>query len=53
MNAFEPKALPLTETDLVPEVYFDALIDATARLEVYKSKLDGSKLDRSWFLPTL
>lgn len=53
MEAFEPKVLPLTEADLAPSVYIEALIDATARLEVYKSKLDSSKLDRSWFLPTL
>lgn len=53
MEAFEPKVLPLTEADLTPSIYIEALIDATARLEVYKSKLDSSKLDRSWFLPTL
>jgi len=53
MDAFEPKLLPLCEGDLTPAIYIEALIDATARLEVYKSKLDSSKLDRSWFLPTL
>jgi Fic family protein len=34
-------------------VYFDALIDATAMLEVYKEKISDSKLDKNWFLPTL
>lgn len=53
MEAFEAKYLPLRKEDLDPSVYLEALIDATARLEVYKTKLDGSKLDRSWFLPTL
>lgn len=53
MEAFEAKCLPLYEEDLNPSVYMESLIDATARLEVYKAKLDSSKLDRAWFLPTL
>ncbi len=53
MEAFEAKHIPLSERDLNPFVYIDALIDATAKLEVYRSKLDSSKLDRMWFLPTL
>ncbi len=53
MEAFEAKQLPLSANDLNPSVYTEALIDATARLEVFKTKLDSSKLDRSWFLPTL
>ena len=53
MEAFEAKYLPLQKEDLNPAVYMEALIDATTRLEVYKTKLDGSKLDRRWFLPTL
>lgn len=53
MKAFEAKRLPLSPEDLHPSVYMEALIDATARLEVYKTKLDCSKLDRAWFLPTL
>ncbi len=53
MKAFEAKCLPLQETDLTPTVYTESLIDATTRLEVYKTKLDGSKLERHWFLPTL
>ena len=52
-KAFEAKALPLQGSDLDPSVYMEALIDATTRLEVYKTKLDGSKLNRNWFLPTL
>ncbi len=53
MKAFEAKCLPLQTSDLNPTVYMEALIDATSRLEVYKTKLDGSKLNRNWFLPTL
>ncbi|MBQ7038780.1 MAG: Fic family protein [Clostridia bacterium] len=53
MKAFDAKSLPLKDSDLNQSVYMEALIDATTRLEVYKTKLDGSKLDRSWFLPTL
>ena len=53
MDAYEAKLLPLNEEALTPSAYIEALIDATARLDVYKSKLDSSKLDRDWFLPTL
>ena len=53
MEAFDAKLLPLRKEDLDPSVYLESLIDATARLEVYKTKLDGSKLERRWFLPTL
>lgn len=53
MDAFEAKLLPIDTEALNPSAYMEALIDATARLEVYKSKLDSSKLDRNWFLPTL
>lgn len=53
MDAFEAKYLPLHKDDLDPYVYMEALIDATARLEVYKTKLNSSKLDQTWFLPTL
>lgn len=53
MDAFRANTLPLNKEDLNPSIYMESLIDATARLEVYKSKLDSSKLDRQWFLPTL
>ena len=53
MDAFEAKLLPIDTEALNPSAYMESLIDATARLEVYKSKLDSSKLDRNWFLPTL
>ena len=53
MKAFEAKCLPVEADALNQNIYFEALIDATTRLEVYKTKLDGSKLERNWFLPTL
>ena len=53
MKAFEPKLLPLKKEDLEYSVFMDSLIDATSRLEVYKAKLDSSKLGINWFLPTL
>ena len=53
MKAFDAKFLPLQEGDMNRSYYMESLIDATTRLEVYKTKLDSSKLDRSWFLPTL
>lgn len=53
MEAFEAKLLPLRNGDLDPTIYMEALIDATAAFEVYKTKLNDSKLDQSWFLPTL
>lgn len=53
MEAYQAKFLPLADDDLNPSVYMENLIDATARLDVYKTKLAGSKLDKAWFLPTL
>lgn len=53
MKAFEAKYLPVNKADLDTSAFVEALIDATAMLEVYKTKLDGSKLNKSWFLPTL
>lgn len=53
MKAYEANLLPIKKDDLAPFSYMETLIDATARLEVYKSKLASSKLDRMWFLPTL
>lgn len=53
MKAFEARSLPVEATLLNPTSYMESLIDATTRLEVYKTKLDGSKLERRWFLPTL
>ena len=53
IKAFEARCLPVEAVLLNPTSYMESLIDATTRLEVYKTKLDGSKLERRWFLPTL
>lgn len=53
MEAFKAAELPLQKTDIDPFVFMESLIDASTRLEVYKTKLAGSKLEQSWFLPTL
>ena len=53
MEAYAAKCLPLDAGELDQFKYMEALIDSTTKLEVYKTKLDGSKLDRRWFLPTL
>ena len=53
MQAFNAKSLPLDPSALRLETFLDELINATAKLEVYESKLNDSKLDPRWFLPTL
>lgn len=53
MEAFKAKKLPLSNDDIDRLFFLDALVSANAKLEVYKSKLDDSKLNRNWFLPTL
>lgn len=52
-QAFHPSYLPIDPAFLKTEIYLDELIDASTSLEVYKEKIKDSKLDRSWFLPTL
>lgn len=52
-NAYNAIRLPLT-AEVIDQTYFlDELIDATTKLEVYKAKISDSKIDSSWFLPTL
>lgn len=52
-KSFNASFLPLSN-DIVNYNYFlDELIDATAKLEVYKEKVADSKLSSQWFLPTL
>lgn len=50
---YNAKLLPLDATAIDRNMFFDELIDATASLEVYKEKIRDSKLDSSWFMPTL
>ena len=52
-GSYNAQLLPL-EAGLVDYSYFvEELIDATAKLEVYKEKIKDSKLDSAWFMPTL
>lgn len=52
-QAFCPSYLPVDSALINIKLFLDELIDASTRLEVYKEKIKDSKLDRSWFLPTL
>lgn len=52
-GSYKASLLPL-ETGIIDQTFFlDELIDATAKLEVYKEKIRDSKLNASWFMPTL
>ncbi|MGN0441963.1 MAG: hypothetical protein ACI4FO_04610 [Acutalibacteraceae bacterium] len=52
-TAYEAKLLPLDNAVIDQTYFFDELIDATTKLEVYKEKIKDSKLDSSWVMPTL
>lgn len=52
-TAYEASLLPLDGTSIDQTYFMEELIDATAKLEVYKEKIKDSKLDSSWFMPTL
>lgn len=52
-ESYLAKSLPLEKGMIDQNVFFDELIDATAKLEVYKEKIYDSKLDSAWFMPTL
>ena len=52
-TAYEASLLPLDVSIIDQTYYFEELIDATTKLEVYKEKIKDSKLDSSWFMPTL
>lgn len=52
-NSFVADRLPLKNESVDCNYFLDELIDASAKLEVYKEKIADSKLDSSWFMPTL
>lgn len=52
-KSYVPNKLPLVNDSINYSSFFDELIDATAKLEVYKEKILDSKLESSWFMPTL
>jgi Fic family protein len=52
-SAYSAEMLPILSDKIDQTFFFEELIDATAKLEVYKEKIRDSKLDCSWFMPTL
>lgn len=52
-TAYKATMLPLSLDVIDPSSFMEELIDATAKFEVYKEKVKDSKLDSSWFMPTL
>ena len=52
-EAYKPELLPLSSDRIDVNIFLDALIDANTMLEVYKAKVNDSKLNKFWFLPTL
>lgn len=52
-NAYKLELLPLKQGTIDQTFFLEELIDATAKLEVYKEKIKDSKLDSHWFMPTL
>lgn len=53
MKAFKAELLPIAQNDTETLLYFNELIDATAKFEVYKMKIQDSKLDSAMFMPLL
>ncbi len=52
-KAFNAGLLPLKDGVINQTYFMEELIDATAKLEVYKEKIKDSKLNSFWFMPTL
>jgi len=53
INVYEAKLLPLSSGSIEYGYFLDELLEATAKLEVYKEKIVDSKLNSNWFMPTL
>lgn len=52
-KSYEASFLPLVNGIVDYTRFIDELIDASAKLEVYKEKIKDSKLGSKWFMPTL
>ena len=52
-GAYFAEPLPLAEGKIDQTTFFEELIDATSKFEVYKEKIKDSKLESSWFMPIL
>ena len=52
-EAFKAPSLPLPNGLVDYKYFIDELIMASSKLEVYKEKIKDSKINSSWFMPTL
>ncbi|MCD7723273.1 MAG: Fic family protein [Clostridiales bacterium] len=52
-EVFKASFLPLNDSVIDQTYFFEELIDATTKLEVYKEKIKDSKVESNWFMPTL
>ena len=52
-ESYKASKLPLPSGVIDYSYFVEELIDATAKLEVYKEKIHDSKLGSDWFMPTL
>ncbi len=52
-KTYIPELLPIAQSSIHQDYYYEELIDATTKLAVYREKINDSKLDSSWFMPTL
>ena len=52
-GAYSPELLPLAKEKIDQSAFFEELIDATSKFEVYKEKIKDSKLESSCFMPIL
>lgn len=53
MKPYKAATLPLNKDMIDSSFFYEELIDAVTKLEVYKEKINDSKLDSYWFMPTL
>lgn len=52
-SAYVASKLPIDSSLIDGKYFYNELIDAVSQFEVYKEKIADSKLDASWFMPTL
>ena len=52
-KAYLAELLPIDKSKVNFSYFMEELIDASVKIEVYKEKIRASKLDSSWFMPTL
>lgn len=50
---YNAQPLPQAYGDIDYSYFLEELIDATAAMEVYKEKINDSKVNSNWFMPTL